>query len=108
MASNFGYDFAAEDGAAAQSWRMTGRDEGKAGLPLAPWGWGKDFDEGKLPSGLQGQAPRSEKGRRSSLWLGDSTVYSVQSSRTSRFLCRVLFEPFVYRSIGGVLHLQEW
>ncbi|CAK9109618.1 unnamed protein product [Durusdinium trenchii] len=46
MASNFGYDFAAEDGAAAQSWRMTGRDEGKAGLPLAPWGWGKDFDEG--------------------------------------------------------------
>lgn len=54
MASNFGYDFAAEDGAAAQSWRMTGRDEGKAGLPLAPWGWGKDFDEGKLPSGLQG------------------------------------------------------
>eukprot|EP00438_Fugacium_kawagutii_P020014 Skav218960 [mRNA] locus=scaffold1876:25497:29674:- [translate_table: standard] len=48
-----GYDFAAEEEAAAASWRMTGRDEKKTDLPLAPWGWGKDFDESKLPSGLR-------------------------------------------------------
>ena len=36
-----GYDFAsAEEEAAAASWRMTGRDEKKTNLPLAPWGWG--------------------------------------------------------------------
>ena len=36
-----GYDFAAEEEAASSaSWRMTGRDEKKTDLPLAPWGWG--------------------------------------------------------------------
>lgn len=37
MRSTFGYDFALES-ANALSWRMTGRDEGKSDLPLAPWG----------------------------------------------------------------------
>lgn len=54
LASTFGYDFAAEEEAASSaSWRMTGRDEKKTDLPLAPWGWGKDFHESKLPSGLR-------------------------------------------------------
>mmetsp|Transcript_2367 Transcript_2367/g.4106 ORF Transcript_2367/g.4106 Transcript_2367/m.4106 type:complete len:360 (-) Transcript_2367:28-1107(-) len=53
LASTFGYDFAAEEEAAAASWRMTGRDEKKTDLPLAPWGWGKDFHESQLPSGLR-------------------------------------------------------
>jgi len=54
LASTFGYDFAsAEEEAAAKSWRMTGRDEKKTNLPLAPWGWGTDFDQSKLPSGLR-------------------------------------------------------
>ena len=59
-----GYDFAAEEAeAASASWRMTGRDEKKTDLPLAPWGWGTltgrlnhgwtngCFWWGKLPSG---------------------------------------------------------
>ena len=58
LASTFGYDFAAaeKEAAADGSWRMTGRDENKTNdvlnLPLAPWGWGTDFDQSKLPSGL--------------------------------------------------------
>lgn len=53
MAATYGYDFAADgEEASAASWRITGRDEGKSGLPLAPWGWGVTFDKSKLPSGL--------------------------------------------------------
>merc|ERR1719414_1575783 len=62
LASTYGYEFAAdgEDGAAA-SWRITGRDEKKSGLPLAPWGWGKEFDKSKLPAGLRDIASRIER-----------------------------------------------
>jgi len=54
MAGSHGYDFAAEDadGAASESWRITGREEKMSKLPLAPWGWGTRFDKGKVPRAL--------------------------------------------------------
>mmetsp|Transcript_115509 Transcript_115509/g.337901 ORF Transcript_115509/g.337901 Transcript_115509/m.337901 type:complete len:375 (+) Transcript_115509:73-1197(+) len=59
MAAEYGYDFAADgEDATAQSWRITGRDEGKSGLPLAPWGWGPEFDAARLPAGLALAAAR--------------------------------------------------
>mmetsp|Transcript_112750 Transcript_112750/g.351571 ORF Transcript_112750/g.351571 Transcript_112750/m.351571 type:complete len:375 (+) Transcript_112750:157-1281(+) len=62
MAATFGYDFAADgEDATAMSWRITGRDEGKSDLPLAPWGWGTQFDKAKLPEGLALVVSRLEK-----------------------------------------------
>jgi len=59
LASLYGYDFALDVEDPSQgSWRLTGRDEKKTDLPLAPWGWGQDFDNSKLPAGLRLAASR--------------------------------------------------
>jgi len=61
MAAQYGYDFSEEETTAEKSWRITGRDEKKSGLPLAPWGWGTEFNKSKLPSGLAKVIDRIEQ-----------------------------------------------
>jgi len=61
MAVQYGYDFSEEGATMEKSWRITGRDEKKSGLPLAPWGWGTEFNASKLPIGLAKVIERIEQ-----------------------------------------------